>query len=226
MTHYALIVAGGSGSRMGSAVPKQFLDLGGKPVLVHTLEKFLAYSPEIRLVLVLPEADFDRWNSIKRFLHSITPSLPHPVLVVPGGATRFQSVRNGLGVLSGEGLVAIHDAVRPLVSVEVIRRSFEAAAQFGSGVVTVPAKDSIRQVSENGSSVALDRATLRLVQTPQTFRVSLIKKAFEQAESPRFTDDASVAEAAGFPIHLVEGSYENLKITTPDDLVVAEALLR
>ncbi|MBC7891096.1 MAG: 2-C-methyl-D-erythritol 4-phosphate cytidylyltransferase [Sphingobacteriaceae bacterium] len=224
MIHYALIVAGGSGSRMGSAVPKQFLDLGGKPVLVHTLEKFFAYSPAIRIILVIPEVDFDRWKALKG-LHSFIPSFPHSLIEVPGGATRFQSVRNGLSVLSGEGLVAIHDAVRPLVSVEVIQRSFEAAARFGSGVVTVPAKDSIRQVSENGSSVALDRASLRLVQTPQTFRLSLIKKAFEPKESPLFTDDASVAEAADFPIHLVEGSYENLKITTPDDLVLAEALL-
>ncbi len=225
MHYYALIVAGGSGSRMGSALPKQFIDLGGRPVLVHTLEKFLAYSPAIQVILVLPETDFARWEEVKaRFPFTQSPN--HSITTVPGGATRFQSVRNGLNVLSGEGLVAIHDAVRPLVSVEVIRRSFEAAAQFGSGVVTVPAKDSVRQVSENGSSVALDRASLRLVQTPQTFRLDLIKKAFEQPESPRFTDDASVAEAAGFPIHLVEGSYENLKITTPEDLVVAEALLR
>jgi len=230
MIHYALIVAGGSGSRMGSAIPKQFLDLGGKPVLVHTLEKFFTYLPAIQVILVLPETDFDQWTGIKNSYraahHSVIQSLSHSVIAVPGGATRFQSVRNGLSVLSGEGLVAIHDAVRPLVSVEVIQRSFETAARFGSGVVTVPAKDSIRHVSENGSSVALDRATLRLVQTPQTFRLSLIKKAFEQTESPLFTDDASVAEAAGFQIHLVEGSYENLKITTPDDLVVAEALMR
>lgn len=222
MQHFALIVAGGSGSRMGGAVPKQFLELAGKPILLHTVEKFLAWSPKIKLILALPEADFSRWEPLAARLTRL-PN--HPITLVPGGATRFQSVRNGLNAVDGEGLVAIHDAVRPLVSVEVVRRTFEAAAQFGNGVAAVAAKDSIRQISADGTNSALDRASMRLVQTPQTFRVSLIKQAFEQPESPLFTDDASVAEAAGFPIHLVEGSYENLKITTPEDLVVAEALL-
>lgn len=225
MQHYAIIVAGGSGSRMGGAVPKQFLELAGKPILVHTIEKFLLYSLDIQIILVLPETDFPRWITLKSsysLLHSSTLSL----LEIVGGDTRFQSVRNGLACVGGDGLVAIHDAVRPLVSVEVIGRSFASAAEYSSGIVTVPAKDSIRQILGKDKTVALDRSTLRLVQTPQTFRVSLIKKAFEQPESPLFTDDASVAEAAGFPIHLVEGAYENIKITTPDDLLVAEALLR
>ncbi len=224
LNHYAIIVAGGSGSRMGSAVPKQFLELGGKPVLLWTLEKFLAFSPDIQFVLVLPQADFFRWEALQSRITQVPTS---KIILIPGGATRFQSVRNGLDSIPGsDGLVAIHDAVRPLVSVDVIRRSFEAAAQFGSGVAAVPAKDSVRQILEKDKTIALDRATLRLVQTPQTFQLSLIKKAFEQPESPLFTDDASVAEAAGFAVHLVEGAYENLKITTPEDLVVAEALLR
>jgi len=222
MTEFAILVAGGSGSRMGNAVPKQFLELAGKPILLHTVEKFLAYSSEIRLVLVLPEADFGRWERLAGQL----PETRHPVAVVAGGAARFQSVRNGLKAVEGDGLVAVHDAVRPLVSVEVIRRTFAAAAEFGNGVAAVAAKDSVRQIGPDGQNTALDRATLRLIQTPQTFRISLLKKAFEQPESPLFTDDASVVEAAGFAVHLVEGSYENLKITTPEDLVVAEALLR
>ncbi|MCY7350008.1 MAG: 2-C-methyl-D-erythritol 4-phosphate cytidylyltransferase [Cytophagaceae bacterium] len=224
MQHFAIIVAGGSGNRMGSAVPKQFLQLAGKPILVHTIEKFLAYSADVQIILVLPQADFPRWTTLKSdysFIHSFT----HSIIETEGGATRFQSVRNGLACVEGNGLVAIHDAVRPLVSVEIIGRSFAAAAQHGSGIVAVSAKDSIRQVLGRDKTIALDRSTLRLVQTPQTFRVDLIKKAFEQPESPLFTDDASVAEAAGFPIHLVEGAYENIKITTSGDLVVAEALL-
>lgn len=222
MTEFAILVAGGNGSRMGGTVPKQFLELAGKPILLHTVEKFLAHSSEIRLVLVLPEADFGRWEALAAQL----PETHHPIAVVAGGATRFQSVRNGLRTIQDDGLVAVHDAVRPLVSVGVIRRTFDAAAEFGSGVAAVPAKDSVRQIGPNGENRALDRATLRLIQTPQTFRISLLKKAFEHPESPLFTDDASVAEAAGFAIHLVEGSYENLKITTPEDLVVAEALLQ
>ena len=223
MQHYAILVAGGSGSRMGGTVPKQFLELAGKPILLHTVEKFLAYSPEIRLVLVLPEADFGRWE---RLAPQLSHAPNHPITVVAGGATRFQSVRNGLNPIEGDGLVAVHDAVRPLVSVEVIRRTFESAAQFGNGVAAVAAKDSVRQLGPGGQNTALDRATLRLIQTPQTFRIGLLKKAFGQPESLLFTDDASVVEAAGFEVHLVEGSYENLKITTPEDLVVAEALLQ
>lgn len=221
---YAVLVAGGSGSRMGTVVPKQFLELSGRPVLLHTLRKFFAYSSDLQVILVLPKSDFPRWEAIQAAHADLFENWP-PIHTVSGGATRFQSVRNGLSRVEGEGFVAIHDAVRPLISTDVIQRTFEAAAQYGSGVAAVAAKDSVRQVLDETQSIALDRSTLRLVQTPQTFRISLIKKAFEQPESPLFTDDASVAEAAGFSVHLVEGSYENLKITTPDDLRVAEALL-
>jgi 2-C-methyl-D-erythritol 4-phosphate cytidylyltransferase len=227
MKHYAIIVAGGSGSRMGSAVPKQFLEIGGKPLLVHTLERFAGYSRDVQVILVLPEKDFEYWYQVKVAHQSLIQSFTHSFIETPGGATRFQSVRNGLAQIAGtEGLVAVHDGVRPFVPVAVIARSFAVAAERGTAVVSVPAKDSIRQVRADGSTAALDRATIQLVQTPQTFRVEVLKKAFEVPEQPFFTDDASVVEYAGYPIHLVEGSYENLKITTPEDLLWAEALLR
>jgi 2-C-methyl-D-erythritol 4-phosphate cytidylyltransferase len=211
---------------MGSAVPKQFLDIGGKPLLLHTLERFAQYSPDVRIILVLPEKDFAYWHGVKAAHHSLIHSFTHSVIETPGGATRFQSVRNGLACIDGtEGLVAVHDGVRPFVPVEVIARSYAVAAAQGTAVVSVPAKDSIRQLHADGSNAALDRATIQLVQTPQTFRVEVLKRAFEVPEQPFFTDDASVAEYAGYPIHLVEGSYENLKITTPEDLLWAEALL-
>jgi 2-C-methyl-D-erythritol 4-phosphate cytidylyltransferase len=225
MKQYAIIVAGGSGSRMGSSVPKQFLPLAGKPVLVHTLERFLAYSPAVQVILCLPADQLPAWREIRK-AHSSLEAFASPILETPGGATRFQSVRNGLALIEGEGLVAVHDGVRPLVPVEVIAAGFRQAETDGTAVVAVPAKDSIRQIVSETENRALDRASLRLVQTPQTFRVGLLKDAFRQSESPLFTDDASVAEAAGFPVFLVDGSYENIKITTPEDLLLAEALLR
>ncbi|MFT4031739.1 MAG: 2-C-methyl-D-erythritol 4-phosphate cytidylyltransferase [Siphonobacter sp.] len=222
MTLYAIIVAGGSGSRMGVSIPKQFLPIHEKPILVYTIERFLEYSADIQIILCLPQDQFEQWHAIK----ALAPSLAKAAIQeTPGGATRFQSVRNGLAQIQGEGLVAVHDGVRPFVPVEVIAKSFDTAREKGSGVVAVAAKDSIRQVITDTENKALDRASLRLVQTPQTFQVSLLKKAFEQAENPLFTDDASVAEAAGFPIYLVDGSYENIKITTPEDLIIAEAIL-
>lgn len=224
MKQYAILVAGGSGSRMGVALPKQFLSVAGKPILVHTLERFLAYSADLQIILCLPADQLAYWQELKQ-----TYPLPftHPIIETPGGASRFQSVRNGLQrIEANEGLVAVHDGVRPFVPIEVIAESFRTAAQKGTAVVSVPAKDSIRLVHSETENQALDRSRLRLVQTPQTFQVAVLKKAFEQSESPLFTDDASVAEAAGFPIFLVEGSYENIKITTPEDLWVAEAILQ
>lgn len=225
MKQYAIIVAGGSGSRMGSAVPKQFLPLAGKPVLVHTLERFLAYSPSVQVILCLPADQLPAWREI-RVQYPSLEAFEYPILETPGGASRFQSVRNGLAQIADEGLVAVHDGVRPLVPVGVIDAGFRLAAASGTAVVAVPAKDSVRLIVSETENKALDRTALRLVQTPQTFRVSLLKEAFRQEESPLFTDDASVAEAAGFPVFLVDGSYENIKITTPEDLLLAEALLR
>lgn len=213
-TNYAIIVAGGSGSRMKSDVPKQFLLLNGKPILQHTLERFLSLSPTPQLILVLPAHDRSTWETLRQ-QHGFHPSIQ----IVDGGATRFQSVRNGLRAISSpNGLVAIHDGVRPFVSPQIIQHSYETAARTGSAVTCVPVKDSVRQVDPDGSSTALDRSTLRLIQTPQTFELSRLRRAFETDEQPFFTDCASVMEYAGFPITLIDGSYENIKITTPDDL--------
>jgi 2-C-methyl-D-erythritol 4-phosphate cytidylyltransferase len=215
---YALIVAGGKGTRIKSKVPKQFLDLDGLPILIHTLNAFYEYSPEINIVLVLPEDDFAIWNELCE-LHNYRK----PLILERGGETRFQSVRNGLAKIHDEGLVAIHDGVRPLVSKNIIAASFRLAAVHGSAVATVRLKDSIRMTDQD-TTRAMDRSRFRIVQTPQTFRISLIKEAYQIKEDPSLTDDASVAEKSGHIISLFEGSYENIKITTPEDLVIAEAL--
>ncbi|MES2733880.1 MAG: 2-C-methyl-D-erythritol 4-phosphate cytidylyltransferase [Bacteroidota bacterium] len=226
MKRYAIIVAGGSGRRMQvsdtlSQLAKQFISIGGKPILMHTIERFAAPSQGSLFgtptIVVLPEKDFPTWERLCREHH-----FHIPVQLVAGGNTRFQSVKNGLAAIKGDGLVAIHDGVRPFVSSDIIERSFQVAAEKGTAVAAVPLKDSVRLV-EASSNRALDRSQLRLIQTPQTFQLSLIQQAFQVEESPNFTDDASVAERAGFPIYLIDGSYENIKITTPEDLLWAEA---
>lgn len=223
---YALIVAGGKGTRIKSKVPKQFLELNGKPVLLHTLEAFYRYSEKINVILVLPEDDFQTWKSIceKYKFHK-------NIILQKGGESRFQSVKNGLAKIDGDaclpdrqGLVAIHDGVRPLVSEDIIGASFRLAAVHQSAVAAVRLKESIRMTDQDNTK-AVDRSRFRLIQTPQTFQVQLIKKAYEIKEDPSLTDDASVAERAGHVISLFEGSYENIKITTSEDLIVAEALL-
>jgi 2-C-methyl-D-erythritol 4-phosphate cytidylyltransferase len=212
---YAIIVAGGSGSRMKSDIPKQFIEVGGLPILMHTLKRFKEADSEIEIILVLPETQFEYWEELCQKYKTV----PHQL--VAGGKTRFQSGLNGLKVIDNEGLVAIHDGVRPFVSTEIIKESFKVASEKGTAVVSVPSKDSVRV---NGQSI--DRSTVRLIQTPQTFQIPLIKKAFETEELSTFTDDASVAEHAGFEINLIEGNYENIKITTPEDLLWAEVLLK
>lgn len=216
---YVLIVAGGKGTRIKSALPKQFLELNGKPILLHTLEAFYRYSEKIKVVLVLPEDDFGIWNAIGEKHH-----FTKPVILQKGGDSRFQSVRNGLSLLEGEGLVAIHDGVRPLVSSDIIGASFRLAAVHQSAVAAVRLKESIRMTDQDNTK-AMDRSKFRLIQTPQTFDLQLIKKAYEIKEDASLTDDASVAERAGHIISLFEGSYENIKITTPEDLIVAKALM-
>jgi 2-C-methyl-D-erythritol 4-phosphate cytidylyltransferase len=218
LTENALIVAGGKGTRIKSVLPKQFIELNGKPILLHTLEAFIRYSPSIRIVLVLPEDDFETWRSIcKKF------EFNYSVTLQKGGETRFQSVKNGLQNIA-EGLVAIHDGVRPLVSEDIIGASFRLAAIHKCAIAAVRLKESIRMTDQDNTK-AVDRSRFRLIQTPQTFDVSLIKKAYEQKEDNSFTDDASVAERAGNIISLFEGSYENIKITTQEDLIVAKALM-
>jgi 2-C-methyl-D-erythritol 4-phosphate cytidylyltransferase len=219
MTEYALIVAGGKGTRIKSHLPKQFLELAGRPVLLHTLDAFYRYSPSINVVLVLPEDDFPTWKEIVTKF-----KFTRPLVLQTGGETRFQSVKRGLEKIPGEGLVAIHDGVRPLVSSDIIGASFRLAAVHETAIAAVRLKESIRMTDQDNTK-AVDRSRFRLVQTPQTFSVSLIKKAYEIKEDPSLTDDASVAERAGHVISLFEGSYENIKITTPEDLVIGEALL-
>ncbi len=220
---YAVIVAGGSGSRMGSEIPKQFLPLAGKPILLHTIERFLTIE-EVQIILVLPEKDIEYWNELIEKV-SFEPGKLAAIKIVAGGNSRFQSVKNGLAYIKADSLVAVHDGVRPLISSEIIRYSFTIADQSGSAVTSVPLKDSIREVDENKQSRAVERSRFRLMQTPQTFRSEIIKKAFEVEEQSFFTDCASVLEYAGFQINLIDGSYENIKITTPEDLLIAGALL-
>jgi 2-C-methyl-D-erythritol 4-phosphate cytidylyltransferase len=221
LPQFAVIVAGGSGLRMGADLPKQFLPVAGLPIVMHTLNRFAEYSAALSIILVLPVKDIPFWEKLCR-KHVFTL----PVTVVPGGNTRFQSVKNGLDAITAEeGLVAIHDGVRPLVPVATIAESFRVAYSTGCAVAAVPLKDSIRSVADGGKSQALDRSAFKLIQTPQTFRLSIIRKSFTQSERSGFTDDASVAESAGFPVTLIEGAYQNVKITTPEDLLWAEAFL-
>lgn len=216
---YAIIVAGGRGTRIKSALPKQFLELNGLPILMHTINAFYRYSKNIVVILVLPEDDFGTWKSLCT-KHNFTSKLT----LQKGGDTRFQSVKNGLEKIEGDGLVAIHDGVRPLVSEDIIGASYRLAAVHKTAVAAVRLKESIR-ITDQDSTRSADRSTFRLIQTPQTFDVALIKKAYRIKDDPSLTDDASVAERAGNTISLFEGSYENIKITTPEDLVIAKALL-
>jgi len=216
---YAIIVAGGKGTRIKSVVPKQFIPLHGKPILMHTIEAFLEYSSETEIILVLPEDDVNRWNELCKTFHFTAP-----LQIVHGGETRFQSVRNGLVLVPENSLVAIHDGVRPLVSSDIIGASFRLAAIHGTAVAAVRLKDSIRMTDQDTTRAA-DRSRFRMIQTPQTFKSDLIKSAYRTKEEASMTDDASVAEHAGHLISLFEGSYENIKVTTSEDLVVAEALI-
>lgn len=222
MNRYVIIVAGGRGLRMGGDVPKQFLCVGGRPVLMHTIDAFRRAIPDIAVVLVLPADQQEYWHRLcEQYGYEA------PVSVARGGETRFHSVSNGLALIpdDAEGVVGVHDGVRPFVSAEVIRRCYELAEVQGAVVPVVPVVETLRQVAADGGSRTVDRAAYRLVQTPQTFRLSLLKRAYRQAYVPAFTDDASVVEAMGCEISLAEGNAENVKITTPADLRFAEGLL-
>jgi 2-C-methyl-D-erythritol 4-phosphate cytidylyltransferase len=221
MNKFAIIVAGGSGSRMGAPISKQYLEIGGKPILMHTLEVFYQTQPDIRLILVIPEKDFGFWGELCQNYHFL---IPHSI--VGGGNSRFQSVKNGLdSITHTEGLVAIHDGVRPFVNPGVIRESFDIAEQCGSAVAVVALKDSLRKLTDDGKSYFQERQNFRLVQTPQTFLLSKIKKAFEVTELYQFTDDATVFEHQGWQVELISGNPENIKITTPEDMVFADFLI-
>jgi len=219
MNQYVLIVAAGTGKRMGSEIPKQFLEVAGKPVLMHTIGRFLAYNESIEIIVVLPEKQISYWTGLQKKYSFI---IPHRI--VKGGEKRFYSVRNGLASLGVRGLVAIHDGVRPLVSTNTIRRCFEAAAKHGSAIPVISPADSLRIVTDQGS-VSVNRNHVKLVQTPQVFDTELIRKAYLQDYTSEFTDDATVLETAGEMVFLVEGNRENIKITSPEDLLIAEAFL-
>ncbi len=220
--NFAIIVAGGSGSRMQSTVPKQFLLLNGLPVIMHTIQAFNQSISKPNIILVIPADSHAYWNDLcKQYNFTI----PHQL--VNGGETRFHPVKNGLATIpdNQNTVVAVQDAVRPLTSVEIIDNSFQQASQLGNAVTAVKSRDSIRQV-KNGASASLLRDEIYLVQTPQTFQYSQLKKAYEQVYNPGFTDDASVVEATGQAIHILEGNYQNIKITFPEDIAIAELLLK
>lgn len=219
--HTILIVAGGRGTRMGGPQPKQFLELAGRPVLMHTLEAFDRWDASARLIVVLPEDQIETW---KRLCEAHVFGRIHRV--VAGGETRFHSVRNGLGAVASDGLIAVHDGVRPLVAPSVIAACFAAAADGGAAVPVVPVVESVREVDADGGSRPVDRTRLRVVQTPQVFRADVLRAAYCLPYDPRFTDDASVVEASGVAVRLVPGNRENIKLTTPMDLLLAEQLMR
>ena len=219
MKRYAVIVAGGQGVRMGADRPKQFLEIGGKPILRHTIERFLAFDPKIEVILVLPAAQKDWWRNYCRqngFLERYT--------MVSGGITRFHSVQNALAYVGDDGVVAVHDGVRPMLSRELLQRLFDAAGEYPAVIPAVPVVESVRRMDGDLSS-PVNRDGLVLVQTPQLFDAGVLKAAYRQPFSPAFTDDASVVEAAGGTVHIIPGDRINLKITTPDDLAHAASLL-
>lgn len=219
MKKYALIVAGGKGLRMGSELPKQFLPIGGKPVLMRTLEAFHTCNREIRLIVVLPHSQQEFWRTLCRE-HRFT--VPH--VVVDGGETRFHSVKNGLALVEAPALVGVHDGVRPFVSREVISRCYELAAGKRAVIPVIGVVETVRRM-EGEESVTVSRDDYRLVQTPQVFDAELLKAAYGQPYTPHFTDDASVVEAWGASVTLTPGNRENIKITTPFDLKIAAALI-
>ena len=223
MERFAILVAGGQGLRMGGDVPKQFLPLGGRPVLMHTIDRFREVFPDIHIIVVLPQGQHDYWHDLCRRHH-----LEGGFLTAPGGDTRFHSVLNGLNAIPAdvsEGLVGVHDGVRPFVSRDTLRRCYEEAARSGTAVPVTPVVETLRHVSPDGESMTVPRSDYRLVQTPQVFSLALLRQAYRQPYAPQFTDDASVVEALGERITLVEGNRENIKLTTPADLLLAKGIM-
>lgn len=219
MQLYVVIVAGGSGKRMGAEIPKQFLELSGRPVLMHTIERFKTYSDSIEIITVLPENQLRHWCELQEKY-----SFNVPQTLVKGGISRFFSVRNGLKFVDAPALVAIHDGVRPFVSIDTIKRCFETAEKYGNAIPTISPTESLRILTGQGSQ-PVDRFHVKQIQTPQVFNAELIKKAYLQEFRPEFTDDATVLEKAGEKIILIEGNRENIKITNPEDLLISSALL-
>lgn len=217
---FAIIVAGGSGSRMRVGSPKQFLLLKGKPILMHTIEAFHKADSQTEIIIVLPNEHLRSWDFLCKEHHF---NIPHQTVI--GGESRFQSVRNGISSIDSiEGLAAIHDGVRPFVTPEIINECYKSALRKGSGVTAVPLKDSIREKTKDGYK-SRARSNYMIIQTPQTFSLNILKPSFEQKEIDLFTDDANVVENAGHKIELVSGDYNNIKITSPEDLIVAERMM-
>lgn len=214
---YIIIVAGGKGLRMGTDIPKQFLPIGGRPVLMRTLERFREYSADLQIILVLPQAQQTYWKKLCQQYHFSVE-----YMLADGGETRFHSVQHGLALIpdDAEGVVGVHDGVRPFPSVEVIAHCYETAREKKAVIPVIPVVETLRHITEGTKP----RGDYRLVQTPQTFDIQLLKAANRQPYNEGFTDDASVVEAYGYPITLVEGNRENIKITTPYDLKIAEVL--
>jgi len=225
---YVIIVAGGKGLRMGSDIPKQFLPIGGKPVLMRTIERFREYSPTLQIILVLPKAQQEYWRELCQQYNFPLPQQGgarggSSYLLADGGETRFHSVQHGLALIpdDAQGVVGVHDGVRPFPSIEVIRNCYETARTAKAVIPVIPVVETLRHITEGTKP----RGDYRLVQTPQTFDIQLLKAANRQPYNDNFTDDASVVEAFGFDITLVEGNRENIKITTPYDLKLAEILI-
>ena len=219
MKLYALIVAGGSGKRMGADIPKQFLELGGRPLLMHTIERFRQFDKDIEIITVLPENQIIHWLELQEKY-----KFPVSQTMVKGGKSRFHSVKNGLEFIESPGLVAIHDGVRPFVSNDTIKRCFDTASRLGNAVPVILPSDTLRLIADEAST-PLNRLQVRLVQTPQVFNTSLLIEAYKQEYQPEFTDDAMVVERTGVRINLVEGNRENIKITNPEDLLISNAFL-
>ncbi len=220
MKKYVIIVAGGKGLRMGGEIPKQFIPVKGKPVLMRTLEAFYAYDNQIELIVVLPVAQQDYW---KQLCVQYGFTLPHHI--ADGGETRFHSVRNGLRLVDGEGIVGVHDGVRPFVSQEVIASCYDMAVLKHAVIPVIDVVETVRHIVSAEDSETVPRDCYKLVQTPQVFTTEVLKRAYAQEYIPAFTDDASVVEALGLPVYLVAGNRENIKLTTPFDLKVAEVLI-
>ncbi|MEA2043585.1 MAG: 2-C-methyl-D-erythritol 4-phosphate cytidylyltransferase [Bacteroidota bacterium] len=217
--NFTIITAGGYGKRMKVAIPKQFAVIGSKPILMHTIERFLAYDASMQIVMSLPESEFENWGKLcenYQFTHDLT--------IVAGGKTRFHSIKNALRGTAGTGLIAVHDGVRPLVSGQTISEAFRTAKKYGSAVPICDIPFSIRKIKGEGSK-AVNREQYKEVQTPQVFRAEILHKAYSQEYSEQFTDDASVVENMGQKIFLCSGNRENVKITYPSDMGYAESLL-
>lgn len=220
MKKYVIVVAGGKGLRMGGEIPKQFIPVKGKPVLMRTLETFYACDPNIELIVVLPVEQRSYWEHL---CAEYGFTLSHRIAA--GGETRFHSVKNGLALVEEDGVVGVHDGVRPFVSAEVIADCYAQAVTLQAVVPVTDVVETVRHLLPEGGSETVSRNDYKLVQTPQVFTVELLKRAYAQDYKPFFTDDASVVEALGQPVHLVSGNRENIKLTTPFDLKVAESLI-